>query len=172
MPCFVVKNIGLLGHKPPYFRCKTSVLCGKEVRCFLFSGRKWRKNSLFLILRYFGARQVMVASDALLGPLTTWSGRLDASENGRWKILHTCPFFMNPWHSGYNCFGVHRLCKNRLTSFVGAGIRAFGAAMHVHILPEAAGMSLNHAGKLIKIAFLSSLACRNATKPASFIRSV
>lgn len=55
-------------------------------------------------------------------------------------------FFMKSWHSGYNCFVVHRLCKNRLTSFVGAGIRAFGAAMHVHILLEAAVMSLNHAG--------------------------
>ena len=88
------------------------------------------------------------------------------------NIAHLSVFFMNPWHSGYNCFVVHRLCKNRLTSFVGAGIRAYRAALHVHILPEAAGMSLNHAGKLIKIAFLSSLACRNATKPASFIRPV
>ena len=34
------ENIGLLGHKPPYFLGKTSVLCGREVRCFHFSGRK------------------------------------------------------------------------------------------------------------------------------------
>lgn len=41
---FFCKNIGLLGHKPPYFRCKTSELCLKEVRCFHFSGRKTVKK--------------------------------------------------------------------------------------------------------------------------------
>ena len=33
------KNIGLLCIKPPYFRCKTSVLLPKEVRCFWFPER-------------------------------------------------------------------------------------------------------------------------------------
>ena len=44
MRTFFCKNIGLLGHKPPYFRCKTSELCLKEVRCFHFSGRKTVKK--------------------------------------------------------------------------------------------------------------------------------
>ena len=79
MPCFRAKNIGLLGHKPPYFRCKTSVLCGKEVRCFRFSGRKCRKIPLSPILRYFGPKQGVVASEALLRALTTGFGRLEAS---------------------------------------------------------------------------------------------
>mgnify|MGYP000179286862 CR=1 FL=1 len=64
-------NIGLPAYKHPYFRGKTSVLCVKEVRCFRFSARKWHKNPLFPILRYFGTRQGVVASEALLSPLTT-----------------------------------------------------------------------------------------------------
>ena len=32
-----IKNIGLLGHKPRHFVCKTSALCPEEVRCFRLS---------------------------------------------------------------------------------------------------------------------------------------
>ena len=39
-----------------------------------FSGRKPRKSPVGLILRYFGASPVVVASDGLLGPLTMPSG--------------------------------------------------------------------------------------------------
>ena len=39
-----------------------------------FSGRKPRKSPIGLILRYFGASPLVVASDGLLGPLTTPSG--------------------------------------------------------------------------------------------------
>ena len=35
IPFSELKNIGLLGHKHPYFPCQTSELYGKEVRCFL-----------------------------------------------------------------------------------------------------------------------------------------
>ena len=90
----------MLGQKHRTSWAQTSVLSVQNLRTlwlrspmFPVFRPEMALNSLFLILRYFGARQVMVASDALLGPLTTWSGRLDASENGRWKILHTCPFF-------------------------------------------------------------------------------
>ena len=88
---FEGKNIGLLWHKPPYFRGKTSVLCGREVRCFPFSGRKLRVNPSFPVLRYFRPRQGVVASVALLGPLTTWSGRENIAENARRKKLHIPP---------------------------------------------------------------------------------
>ena len=93
MPCFRAKNIGLLGHKPPYFCCKTSVLCGKEVRCFRFSGWERRKIPLFPILRYFGTRQGVVASEALLSPLTTWSGEAgDIRKRTLENIAHSSGF--------------------------------------------------------------------------------
>ena len=51
-----LKNIGLLGHKTPYFPSQTSELCAQEVRCFTFSGRKWRKNPRFPDFAIFGVR--------------------------------------------------------------------------------------------------------------------
>ena len=91
--CFGPKNIGLFWHKHPYFPIKTSVLCGKEVRCFRFSGRKTRGNPFLPILQYFRPRQGLVASEALLSPLTMGVGgpeghRKQPTENIAHSLSH------------------------------------------------------------------------------------
>lgn len=68
----------------------------KKSDVFGFPAENDAKIPLSPILRYFGTSQVLVASEALLGPLTTGSGRLKASENGRRKKLHTRPITLNP----------------------------------------------------------------------------
>ena len=65
-----------------------------DVSCF--PAGNVAKIPLSPILRYFDAGYAVVASEALLGPLTTGSGRLKASENGRRKKLHTRPITLNP----------------------------------------------------------------------------
>ena len=45
-----------------------------------------------------------MASEAILSPLTTWFGRPEASEKGRWKILHT--FLVAPESTAFVLGGV------------------------------------------------------------------
>ena len=82
---FLDRNIRTFDAKPPYFVAKKSDVSG-------FPAGNVAKIPLFPILRYFGAKQGVVASEAILSPLTTGGGRLGRPENRRRKILHTLSF--------------------------------------------------------------------------------
>ena len=82
---FLDRNIRTFDAKPPYFVAKKSDVSG-------FPAGNGAKIPLFPILRYFGAKQGVVASEAILSPLTTGGGRLGRPENRRRKILHTLSF--------------------------------------------------------------------------------
>ena len=82
MPCFGAKtsdffgkNIRTFHGKHPYFVAKKS-----DVSCFPAGNAA--KIPLSPILRYFDAGYAVVASEALLGPLTTGSGNWKLFENG------------------------------------------------------------------------------------------
>ena len=61
---FLDRNIRTFDAKPPYFVAKKSDVSG-------FPAGNVAKIPLFPILRYFGAKQGVVASEAILSPLTT-----------------------------------------------------------------------------------------------------
>ena len=82
---FLGTNLRTFHAKPPYFVAKKSDVSG-------FPAGNVAKIPLFPILRYFGAKQGVVASEAILSPLTTGGGRLGTPENRRRKILHTLSF--------------------------------------------------------------------------------
>ena len=82
---FLGTNLRTFHAKPPYFVAKKSDVSG-------FPAGNVAKIPLFPILRYFGAKQGVVASEAILSPLTTGGGRLGRPENRRRKILHTLSF--------------------------------------------------------------------------------
>ena len=86
---FLDRNIRTFDAKPPYFVAKKSDVSG-------FPAGNGAKIPLFPILRYFGAKQGVVASEAILSPLTTQSWRAETSEKGHPEILHTRPIGMNP----------------------------------------------------------------------------
>ena len=88
---FLGTNLRTFDAKPPYFVAKKSDVSG-------FPAGNAAKIPLFPILRYLGPRLGVVASVALLSPLTTGVGRLEESGNGRRKILHTRPVAPNPRH--------------------------------------------------------------------------
>ena len=69
---FLGTNLRTFHAKPPYFVAKKSDVSG-------FPAGNVAKIPLFPILRYFGAKQGVVASEALLRALTTGFGRLEAS---------------------------------------------------------------------------------------------
>ena len=61
---FLGTNLRTFHAKPPYFVAKKSDVSG-------FPAGNVAKIPLFPILRYFGAKQGVVASEAILSPLTT-----------------------------------------------------------------------------------------------------
>ena len=113
---FFCKNIGLLGHKPPYFRCKTSELCLKEVRCFHFSGRKTVKKhgktaikpncAEFAIFRTEGSHGgFRCPSRAIISPNKNKKNKHQKAESG--KIAHSC-IFRSPQHVSAGFYGRSR----------------------------------------------------------------
>ena len=79
---FLGTNLRTFHAKPPYFVAKKSDVSG-------FPAGNGAKIPLFLILRYFGAKQGVVASEAILSPLTKWFGRAGGIWKRTLEKLHT-----------------------------------------------------------------------------------
>ena len=124
---FLGTNLRTFHAKPPYFVAKKSDVSG-------FPAGNVAKIPLFPILRYFGAKQGVVASEAILSPLTTGAGGLGDPKTDVGKYCTLFRFALNPWRRFYGDF------RSLLVSGTDR-MKAFRAEAYLQILTVAAGIA-------------------------------
>ena len=101
----------------------------KKSDVFGFPVGKCAKIPISPILQYFGTRQVVVASEALLSPLTAGVWMLKGTENRCRKILHTRSTILKS-DDGFSPFFFFLLC---ISSLVWVRQRTIWVDGHLHI---------------------------------------